>query len=390
MDKLKKFKLLIKSKLNNFLSYLFHYQFIIPIEIFYKIRSPKYHIILNNDMIICYGSRKLKEELNKYAEVTIINNWQNLIKVIFLKRFIFTILFIIILLFFISSSKIIREVKFKDESMYDKRIYDYVYNKLDKTLFFYTYQDNLNDLSLELRANFPNYAYIGVTRYSSCLLIDIEKVEINKDKLIVDSSPCDIISCENGYIRHIISSKGVSMVAVNQFVTKGTTLIAGNLDIITAPSSTNNLVNAEGIILAETLEYKKIPVKKKINKYTITNNYKNKYNIMINDKNIFKFANFYDNQLIKINNLFSIFKVIDIVKTTYFEEDFIDIIYDETSAYNYAESMIYYELELNRVSPLEKILEITLLDTSINDESFVFGFVIKKIHNIGVKKKIIN
>jgi hypothetical protein len=83
--------------------------------------------------------------------------------------------------------------------------------------------------------------------------------------------------------------------------------------------------------------------------------------------------------------VFSLFKIFEIVNVNYYEESKINISYNYEDALTYAISLIYYDLELYRVSPLEKIIKINLLTSVEKEEEFVFNFTVKQVKNIGYK-----
>lgn len=381
MEKLKKLKSWISIHL------LYHYQITTNKEDFYRLKGSKYNIRINGDETITFNcGKKTYNEVKSEENIIIKNLWSHHLNVLFVKRILFTILFLLILMIFIQSNRIIREIKFIDQDLYDQRIYDYVYKKLDKKGFIYTYEHDLNELSLELRANFPNYAYIGVTRNASCLLIDIEKIDIKKNEEKMINHPCDIVSNSDGVIYSIESKTGVVRVELNQFVKKGDLLISGNLLIDFNENDPTKLVESQGIIVGTILQYKTITVKKEKKIFTITNDFKKRINIEIGNQFIFKFKDYYENQKVKLTKKFSLFNLIKFYEEKYYKQDYLEIIYDYESAYNYAISIVYYELELSRVSPDEEIVEIKMIGSNENKEEYIFYFVVKKRQNIGIKK----
>lgn len=380
MERLKKLKSWISFHL------LFHYQITTDDVTFYQLHSPKYNISINsNQTITFYGGKKLYNEIKKYENVEVINLYAHNLNILFVKRVFFSLLFLLIVIIFLSSNRIIREIKFVNPDYYDQRIYDYIYQRLDKIGLIYTYEHDLNQLSLDLRANFPNYAYIGVTRNASCLLIDIEKIDIAKKENVVKKMPCDLISNYNGVIYSIESTSGVVKVEINQFVKKGDVLISGNLLIDNNPSDLSKLVEAKGIIVGTTIETKKIVVKKNKQFFMVTNNFKKRINVKIKNRFLFKFNDYYKYQKIRLIEKISLFGIVKIYEEKYYQQDFIDLIYDYDAAYNYAVSMLEYELELNRVSMDEKIIEVRLINYLENCDDFTFNFVVKKRQNLVTK-----
>lgn len=366
MGRLQKLKSLIK--LNN----LFHYKFIIPKDLFYQLKIKTYFIENNNDYIICYGTKKLYEQLEIY-DIKIINQYKSFFKTIFLKRIVMILTAILVLSIFYSSSLFIREITFKDPSMYDYRVYDYVYKKLDKRLFLYTLKEDINKISLSLRAAFPNYAYVGITKNGSSLEIDIEKINVKKnDAFIKNEFP--IISNYNAVIYGISCTDGVVLVNLNQSVKKGDSLVI--------PNQKESF--CEAVILGKLSEYKTIIVKKKRLCYGYTGKIIKKMNLKVGKNYLMKFKNYYTDQDIRIIENYSLFDYLYVVDTYYYEKDFLLVEYDYETAFNYAISMFYADLEINRKSSLEKINNIILLNFIEHNDEFIFNFLVNEIKSIGI------
>ncbi len=381
MEKLKKLKSL--NKIFN----LYHYKITINKDQFYIIKGIKYNVNINDDNTITFNCyKKIYNEIKNFDNIKIENIWKTSLSIIFIKRILFTILFILITFIFFISNRIIREIKFIDQEMYDQRIYDYVYKNLNKKGLVYTYNQDLNKLSLELRANFPNYAYIGVTRNASCLLIEIEKIAVKTEEEKLINKPCDIISKTNAVIYSIESKVGVIKVELNQFVKKGDVLISGNLLIDNKPDDYTKLVESNGIIVGTLLAKEEYVIKKQKKLFTYTGEFKKRLNVGVNNKIFFDFKNYYQQQNIKLTEKFNLLNIIRIYEEKYYEQDFVDIIYDYESAYNYAVSMIYYKLELNKVSQDEEILEVKLISCIESSDAFKFNFIVKKRQSIGIKQ----
>lgn len=366
MGKLQKLKSLIK------LNKLFHYRFIVPKETFYSLKVKAYYVSASDNDIICYGNKKLYNILKVY-DIEYIDQYNVVFKEIVLKKIMIFITFIIICLIFLSSSYFIREIKFKDESMYDYRVYSYVASKLDKKWFLYTLDDDINSLSLSLRAMFPNYAYIGISKSGGSLIIDIEKIDIKQNNQVIKNKN-SIISNYNAVIYSINCKEGVVLVNLNQSINKG--------ELLVTPNSETGY--CEAVILGSFAEYKTIVVYKEKLMFDYTGKCKSKYGLKIGNNYLRTFKNVFENQEIKINNLFSLFNFLEIYKINYYEKAFIKVIYDYESAFNYAVSAIYANLELSRKSKDERINEIILLNYEENSDEFVFNFLINQVKSIGI------
>ena len=205
-------------------------------------------------------------------------------------------------------------------------------------------------------------------------IIDIEKMNIelpnNNKHMLVKS----IRSKYNAVIHGISCKEGVVLVNLNQFVKKGEELVIRKDD----ESS------CDAVIIGNVLEKEIIVVRKNKISFGYTGNLECKYNLKVGKNYLFKLNEFYNEQTIKIENLINIFNIIVIVKEIAYEQDYCLINYDYDSAYRYAESMLYYKLELERKSPLEKINDIKLLSYSEDDDKYYFEFIVNQVKSIGI------
>lgn len=366
MEKLQKLKSLIKFER------LFHYQFKIDKNLFYQLKIKFYFVTSSDDFIICYGNKKQLNKLIDY-DIEYTNQFKVFINNVLLKRFIIIITFLLITFMFSSSSYFIREIRFKNDNFYDQRVYTYVLNKLNKSFFFYTLDEDINEVSRCLRAAFPNYSYIGIKKKGSVLEIDIEKIDIfEKDNKSKNKNP--IVSNYNAVIYSISCKSGIVSVNLNQSVKKGDLLISPN----------NEEGFCEGIILGTLSEYEKIIVKKEVIDFGITGRFIKKYNIKIGKNYLMNFKDFYLEQDIKLDKMFNLFNCLELYKVYYYEKDFYKFIYDYETAYNYAVSVFYKNLEIFRKSNLEKINEIKLLNYEETKDEFIFYFLVNKVKSIGI------
>ena len=381
MVKLNKLKLIVERITRPYL-------FKIPSDIFLKVKSPRYDIRKEEDYYLCYGDLTLKKELSKLYNINECNGVLKKFNAIILKKILFILTFFVCLIILISSNFVIREIRFVDKNMYNKRVYDFIYSKLDVHKTYTTYSEDLNKLSLDLRINFPEYAYIGVSKKGSILLVDVEKRTIEKDKPLENNKNADLISGYNAVIYGIEATNGVCLVELNQFVKKGDLLITGNLLYKNDPSNYNNYVRAKGIILGTVLEIEKIKVPQKINSFTYTSNVKQGLEISFLNNMLIKPKTYYEYQNLRFTQLVSIFNLIKVYRVNYYELSNLEIVYDDSSSLNYAISLLYYNLELKSSSEKEKILNIELLNSNFEDGSYNYTFIVKKIVNIAKIKEI--
>ena len=80
----------------------------------------------------------------------------------------------------------------------------------------------------------------------------------------------------------------------------------------------------------------------------------------------------------KVNNFFKI------TNLTYYE--LVEVIneYDEFTASEYAKTLIKKDLEQNRVSSLERIESINIVDVTKEDGYYIVSMIVKRYQNIGV------
>jgi similar to stage IV sporulation protein len=242
-------------------------------------------------------------------------------------------------------------------------------------------KDNLNKVSADLRQKYPEYAWIGITKNYSQLLIDIEYQDVPPKEDLDATYSCDLISKYDGIIKSIIVKKGVVLVIPNQSVKKGDILVSGNLNVETNPNNMEKLVKADGIIIGKTLVLEKIKIKKRQESLECTGRVKNVKVISFFNKTIGKNPLTFDAYYTKITPIFNLFNILEINNIAYYEQTIVENVYDEETALRFAESKVYQEFEKKRTSDLEKIEEIKLLEISDNDEYFIISFIVSKYVN---------
>lgn len=345
-----------------------------------KIKKDKdeldYLLIYTNKLSIRYMT-------NNNIDFEIVKNLKKIvIKFILLKRLLIVVSSILIISLFIFTNDIIRNVKFSNQSTYDKRVYDFVINDLSKKGIFYIMDKDLNVMSQSLRINFPEFAYIGLRKHSSILIIDINKHEKKNDvkKKYYES----FISSSNGLIKHIYVEKGKCSVILNQMVKKGELLInnINNVNNIEQENSSNEL--SYGIIIANILSIIDVKVRKKIDEYEYTSNMKTRFNIGINHHNIFLLESYFPNQEVYIKETSFLSGLISLYQEYYYELSDIMISHNDESSLNYAMSKIRCDFFLEQVSDLEVINDIELLKSKEDSNYYYFTFLVNMDKNIAI------
>lgn len=334
---------------------------------------------VDNNNIIFYSNKKIIDE-----QVECLDRYKIFSKKFFIQHFIGIFTFILILIILMTSKLFIREIKFKNANNYSDELYQEVLKYLDKVGPFYILNENLSNISLKLRNSFPEYAWVGVTRYSSLLVIDIEKQDVPIKEIEDITITGDIVSKYDAIVTDIIVRQGVVLVTKNQSIKKGDTLISGNLSYFNNPNDTSDLVKSKGIIIGNTITLEKIKVPIKTKSIEYSGNVKTIRYIELFGKIIGKNHITYDNYKTDINekiNFFNIFKIADL---TYYE--LVDVYRenDEVSSFELAKKMIKSEFEVNRVSSLEKIDSIELVNIIKENNNYIVSVIVKKHQNLGV------
>ena len=314
-------------------------------------------------------------------ESNVFDNYKNIFSKIFKTNIISSLCILSILLMFLMSNFTIRELVFSNESYYNYNIYSDV-NKYIKRVGPIFYLDkNVNDISNELRHKYYNFAYIGVRKVGSKLLIDIEKIKDVEENIIVQNKNCDLVSTVDGKIVGIEVEKGKTLISINQIVSKGDVLVSGNLNYNQNASIENNLVCAKGYVLIEYAYYEEVVIPKRLNtlKCDLTKN--TNYEVSIFGRKIFKNTIDKDNNFIVEENIFIINKLFELKKLNIFNKSYEEFLINQNDAKDAALTKIYFEFSEQKVSEKEKIELIKLVNSKHNDDNYVFCFLIKQIKN---------
>ncbi len=336
--------------------------------------------IEKNEIIFLTNSKIMNEEVETY------NRLKYHFKYTFLKHITGIIMISLCVIVLLISGNFIREIKFKNNSFYNELVYQDVKSHLVKKGPFYVLNDTPNNISQELRQKYPHYAWIGITVNYSDIIIDIEPQDVPEKNVVDSNKPCDLVSKYDAVITGIIVKKGVVMVMMNQSVKIGDLLVSGNLLIENSGFDKNKLVTSDGIIIGKTLNLEKIKVLKKEEFLQYTGRVKDVKVLSLFGKSIGKNPVVFDSYYTKITPLFNLFNIIKIVNISYYEQALITSVYDKEQAIDFAEKEIYYEFEQKRVSDLETIDDIKLLDIEEFDDYFEISFIVTKHVNIAVTK----
>lgn len=353
-------------------SIIYPYKIKISKEDFLKLTTKSYNIKAFDNIITCYSTKKMVNEIkSKNIQASITNQYRTFFKNHIIKHLILILSIVIVFIIFSTSNKIIKDIKFASD-VSDLRVYKYIDKNLERIGNIKYLNKDLNILSNNLRILFPSYSYIGVYKKSSVIYIDIEE-RIPPKEPYNRLYYSDMIAKKSGYVKYVFVDNGIKQVELNTFVKKG--------DILVKSEDKNGKSIASGRVLAETLSIEEVT----INKHNISSSYtgqlKTGYNLFYNDTLIKPLKKYYDRQSIILKSVLS-FDKIRVVKECYYEQKDIDIMYDYDSALEKAISKIYYDLSISRVSELEEIMNYELLKSSENDNAFCFIFLVKRVENI--------
>lgn len=331
-----------------------------------------YNVDLQEDDIISfdttyYGYKKIK---NKNIEHQLSNKLKNRL----FKNIISTILSLIALLFiliiFVINQFMIRKIEFHDIRFKNDLVYQYVLNNTTKLGPYYILDKSINNLSKELRQTFYEYAYVGLNKRGSKLLIEIVFQEIDN----IDSDEHKLIgSFISGYdatIKTINITSGNVLVRVGDVIKKDQILVSSYIDDKEVPLTGN--------IIGCVKYYQSVDILKNdtVNKFTgnvyryyNTNEYVNKENGYTKRKKIFSLFNF---------NLY---------KNIFYETIPVSVSRNSMEAIEYATFLLYQSFNLSITDEEEKIVSITNLNLKEKDDKYTINFFIVAYKNIVIFEK---
>lgn len=371
----------LKDKFQRLFLYRYNYYVKMPISIFLNNNFKAYNVIVNSQDIYFY-TNKIDKRFNEFEDVEIKNNYKKIFNFIFKTKYIMFFSIIIMFILFFTSNFFIREVVFENELEYNYNVYQDVLKHIKRIGPFMYIDDSLNDISYELKQKYYSYAYIGLERKASKIIIDIEYVDdFKKDEFLGNDEYSNIVAGADGKIVGIEVKKGLVVVSINQVVSKGDLLISGNINYLTNPSDKTNLVKSDGYVFIEYAKYINVEIPKTININRYTNKYSKYYNLYFFNNNIFKNKTKYMNNYIKKENIFKLSNILKIEKIYEYQKEFININLTKEEALDYSFNNIYLEFESKKVSKLEEIKFLKLIKEEENDNYYCFSYIMKCVEN---------
>lgn len=283
----------------------------------------------------------------------------------------------IILLIFIYSNIII-EINIETSNKY---YYNIISNELAKyKLNKYTIKKSekkLNEIKNKILDNNKSIEWLNIENVGMKYNI---KLEPNISYEIEEKhSKCDIVSTKDATITKVISSNGVELKEINDYVKKDDVLITGEIKL---QDETKNYICAEGTVYGKTW----YTIKIKTTKYyeNKTNTKKKRYNIEFNNKKLFKDKYFYHDdtkkRLIKIFN-----NEINIIKEQEVNKEYLK--YDEDTLYKRIDKLIEEKMN-SQLKDNYKIIERKLLKKVDNNSTIELEYFIVAEEIISTKKII--
>lgn len=374
-------------------NFVFDYRYFVRLSYddFLKIGKIKSRNIKFNEGVVTFSTTKKGLNTLKTfkldTDIVVIDRLHRIFTMILLKHLPATISLLLVFGLFLVSGKYIRDITFEDDEAYNYEIYETVSHCLVKKGIFYELDVSLNDLNRTLRNTFQQYAYIGVKKSGSKLIIELTCYDTNNVKKDNLNLIGDIIAKYDGYIIGIETKKGVVAVTISQTVKKGDLLISGNINYKVNPNDLSKLVSPEGIVLGEVVEYYNYTVQKEVVGYEYDSFVKKHYELSLFNKIINSKNSSLNEGYQKKTDVVNMFNKIKLVKVESFSKIPTIISYNYDDALKYARSLIYYDFNLSKISDKEYIKDITCLKIEETTKSYNYVFLVKSIRNIGEFKE---
>lgn len=301
-------------------------------------------------------------------------------------RLIITLIFtLFILILFSLNQFMLREIIFEDERYHNDLVYNYVKNETYQIGPFIGLKTSLTNLSKELRTNFYQYAYVGVIKRGSKLVIKIVYQDVLENNHLDNQDYGEYFASSDATISYIGLSSGVMLVKYHDTIKAGTKLATSNLLEAEKLFNKDQMVPLKGFIIGKVKEYYLVKIPKKTVVEIFTSRQIITYYLKTKSKDYFRKTSPYElsyekeDRLLKIGNL-------AFVKRIIYEKIKQEISYTKEEALNYALIKLYQDYESKRINSLERINEIKLVLLKENDFEYLFNFLVDVDKNIAVFK----
>lgn len=272
----------------------------------------------------------------------------------------------------------------------NKSVIELVSNELDKNgLKKYTFKKKYKDIKkIEdkiLNDNKDKLEWISIDIIGTKYVVRIEERKIKSENN--DNIYQDIVASKSGVIKKIIALSGEKKYEIDNFVSKGDTIIKG---AITKPNNEIILTHASGLVYAEVWYQISVEYPYQYKEEILTGNKKNIYYLKFINKrlelfNFKKYKNFQkEPKILLYNNILPI----SLVKEKQYEVNIIDEIYTTEEVINKAITLAESRL-MSSNKKIDKIDKVSIIKKEEYDSKIKLDLFISVIEEIG-EVKILN
>lgn len=271
----------------------------------------------------------------------------------------------------------------------NKSIIELVGNELNKNgLKKYTFKKKYKDIKkIEdkiLNDNKDKLEWISIDIIGTKYVVRIEERKIKNENN--DNIYQDIVASKSGVIKKIIALSGEKKYEIDNFVSKGDTIIKGS---ITKPNNEVILTHASGLVYAEVWYQISVEYPYQYKEEILTGNKKNIYYLKFINKrlelfNFKKYKNFQkEPKILLYNNIIPI----SLVKEKQYEVNIIDEIYTTEEVINKAITLAETRL-MSSNKKIDKIEGVSIIKKEEYDSKIKLDLFISVIEEIGEVKTL--
>lgn len=271
----------------------------------------------------------------------------------------------------------------------NKSVIELVGNELNKNgLKKYTFKKKYKDIKkIEdkiLNDNKDKLEWISIDIIGTKYVVRIEERKIKNENN--DNIYQDIVASKSGVIKKIIALSGEKKYEIDNFVSKGDTIIKGS---ITKPNNEVILTHASGLVYAEVWYQISVEYPYQYKEEILTGNKKNIYYLKFINKrlelfNFKKYKNFQkEPKILLYNNILPI----SLVKEKQYEVNIIDEIYTTEEVINKAITLAESRL-MSSNKKIDKIERVSIIKKEEYDSKIRLDLFISVIEEIGEVKTL--
>lgn len=271
----------------------------------------------------------------------------------------------------------------------NKSVIELVSNELNKNgLKKYTFKKKYKDIKKVedkiLNDNKGKLEWISIDIIGTKYVVRIEERKIKNENN--DNIYQDIVASKSGVIKKIIALSGEKKYEIDNFVSKGDTIIKGS---ITKPNNEIILTHASGLVYAEVWYQISVEYPYQYKEEILTGNKKNIYYLKFINKrlelfNFKKYKNFQkEPKILLYNNILPI----SLVKEKQYEVNIIDEIYTTEEVINKAITLAESRL-MSSNKKIDKIEGVSIIKKEEYDSKIKLDLFISVIEEIGEVKTL--